>query len=50
MTEVVDSIVVGQEHGDDERVVLFVKLAEGGSLDDALRDRLRRAIRAEAAA
>ena len=44
--EVLDSVVVGQEFGNDVRVVLFVRLREGLTLDDALRDRIRRQIRA----
>jgi len=45
----VESLVVGQEVGDgatrDVRVVLFVRLAAGAVLDDALRERIRRRIR-----
>ena len=44
--EVIDSIAVGQNVGDDQRVVLFVVLREGKELDDALRDRIRKTIRA----
>jgi acetoacetyl-CoA synthetase len=43
--EVVESIVIGQQWQDDVRVVLFVVLREGLTLDDALRDRIRKAIR-----
>ena len=42
---VVESIVIGQEWGDDVRVVLFVVLREGLTLDDGLRDEIRRIIR-----
>jgi len=42
---VVESIVIGQEWGDDVRVILFVVLREGLTLDDALRDAIRRIIR-----
>ena len=49
LPEIVESIVVGQEiHTDaglDTRIVLFVRLAEGASLDDELRDRIKRQIR-----
>jgi acetoacetyl-CoA synthetase len=48
LPEVVESIVVGQElSGDanDVRIVLFVRLRDGLTLDDALRDRIRRRIR-----
>jgi len=43
--EVLESIVIGQEWGDDVRVVLFVVLQEGLELDDALRARIRQSIR-----
>jgi acetoacetyl-CoA synthetase len=45
--EVVESLVVGQEWQGDVRVVLFVRLRDGLTLDDALCDRIRRRIRAE---
>ncbi|HYW92018.1 MAG TPA: acetoacetate--CoA ligase [Gammaproteobacteria bacterium] len=48
LDEVVEAIAVGQRRGGDERVVLFVRLREGLSLDDALRGRIRAAIRANA--
>jgi acetoacetyl-CoA synthetase len=44
--EVLESVVVGQDFGNDVRVVLFVRLREGLTLDDALCDRIRRQIRA----
>jgi acetoacetyl-CoA synthetase len=43
--EVLESVVIGQQWQDDVRVVLFVMLREGITLDDALSDRIRRAIR-----
>ena len=50
--EVVESLVIGQRIGSgasaDVRVVLFVRLREGVHLDDGLRDRIRRRIRAGA--
>ncbi|MBU2490667.1 MAG: acetoacetate--CoA ligase [Proteobacteria bacterium] len=46
--EVADSVVVGQDWKDDVRVVLFVKMAEGHSLDDGLKKRLATAIRQNA--
>ena len=46
LPEVQESVVVGQDVGHDVRVVLFVRLREGLELDDALRDRIRRQIRA----
>ncbi|HET8553542.1 MAG TPA: acetoacetate--CoA ligase [Rhodanobacteraceae bacterium] len=44
--EVLESVAVGQKQGDDERVVLFVRLREGITLDDALRDQIKKQIRA----
>ncbi|HET6655096.1 MAG TPA: acetoacetate--CoA ligase [Gammaproteobacteria bacterium] len=44
--EVLDSVAVGQRSDGDERVVLFVRLRDGLTLDDALRDRIKRQIRA----
>jgi acetoacetyl-CoA synthetase len=50
LEDVVESVVVGQDVLDgaerDVRIVLFVRLREGLVLDDALRERIRRAIRA----
>ena len=50
LDEILESVVVGQrtasDSGDDERVVLFVRLRPGMTLDEPLRDRIRRAIRA----
>jgi len=46
--EVVEALVVGQTWRDDMRIVLFVCLRDGISLDDALVDRIRRDIRANA--
>jgi acetoacetyl-CoA synthetase len=43
--EVLESIAVGQQWQGDERVILFVRLREGITLDDALRERIRRKIR-----
>ncbi len=43
--EVLESIAIGQDFDQDVRVVLFVRLREGLHLDDALSDRIRRAIR-----
>ncbi len=43
--EVVESVVVGQSWGDDVRIVLFVRLRAGLTLDEELRDRLRKRIR-----
>ena len=46
--EVEDSVVVGQHWKNDVRVVLFVKMAQGLRLDDALKDKIRKQIRAKA--
>ena len=52
LPEILESIVVGQdistEGGEDVRIVLFVRLAPGIELDDALRERIRAQIRANA--
>ena len=45
LPEIVESLVVGQEWEGDVRVVLFVRLREGLTLDDQYRDLLRRRIR-----
>jgi acetoacetyl-CoA synthetase len=43
--EVLEALAVGQTWQDDVRVVLFVRLAEGAMLDQALIDRIRQRIR-----
>ena len=48
LPEVVESLVVGQEWRGDVRIVLFVRLHEGLTLDDGLIDRIRRRIREHA--
>ena len=48
LPEVVESLVVGQEWNDDIRVVLFVKLAGGATLDDELRTTIKQSIRHDA--
>jgi acetoacetyl-CoA synthetase len=49
LEEVLEAVVVGQDTGDgDQRVVLFLRLAEGVALDEALVERLRRRIREHA--
>ncbi len=45
LPEVVESLVIGQEWQGDVRIILFVRLREGISLDSALADRIRRQIR-----
>ncbi|MGZ8395876.1 MAG: AMP-binding enzyme, partial [Rhodoplanes sp.] len=48
LDEVVESIVIGQDWQKDVRVVLFVRLREGVTLDAALKERISRQIRAGA--
>jgi acetoacetyl-CoA synthetase len=43
---VVECLAVGQRWQGDERIVLFVRLAPGVRLDEALRERIARKIRA----
>ncbi|MEN8224297.1 MAG: acetoacetate--CoA ligase [Bacteroidota bacterium] len=45
MDEIEDSVVIGQKWEDDERVVLFVKLNEGNTLDDDLKRKISKLIR-----
>jgi acetoacetyl-CoA synthetase len=45
LDEIVESLAIGQDQGDDQRIVLFVRLREGLSLDDALQARIRSTIR-----
>jgi acetoacetyl-CoA synthetase len=45
LEEVIESLAIGQDWGDDQRVVLFVRLREGLTLDDELRRRIRSTIR-----
>ena len=45
LPEVVESVCIGQAWDNDVRVVLFVRLADGVTLDDALRARIRRTIK-----
>ncbi len=46
LQEVVEAIAVGQDWRDDVRVVLFLRLRPGTQLDEALRKKIRDAIRA----
>ncbi len=45
LAEVVESIAIGQNWQDDVRVVLFIILRAGVSLDNELRDRIRKVVR-----
>jgi len=46
LDEIVESIVISQEWGNDVRVVLFVKLRDGISLNETLIERIKAQIRA----
>jgi acetoacetyl-CoA synthetase len=46
LPEVLESLVVAQEWQEDVRIVLFVRLREGLTLDEALRERIRGEVRA----
>ena len=48
LEEIEDSLVIGQEWKNDVRVVLFVKLAPGQALNEALRQKIRATIRENA--
>jgi len=48
LPEIDDSVVVGQNWQNDVRVILFVKLAAGFQLDEALKNKIRQTIRANA--
>ena len=43
--EVIEALVIGQSWHDDVRIILFVRLAEGQMLDDALKQRIKTSIR-----
>jgi acetoacetyl-CoA synthetase len=45
MDEIAEAICIGQDFDGDVRVVLFVRMAEGVTLDEALEKRIRGAIR-----
>ena len=48
LEEVADSLAIGHEKKGDERVILFVKLAQGYSLTDGLKDKIKKALRENA--
>jgi acetoacetyl-CoA synthetase len=48
LDEVVESLVVGQQWEQDERIVLFVRLRDDETLTDGLRERIRRHLREHA--
>jgi acetoacetyl-CoA synthetase len=45
LPQVQEALAVGQEWDDDTRIVLFVRLAEGVSLDDPLRAQIKQVLR-----
>ena len=48
MPEVADSLAVGQNLGEDQRIILFIKMAPGQLLSEELKEKIRRVLRAEA--
>jgi acetoacetyl-CoA synthetase len=48
LPDVLEALVIGQDWQDDVRIVLFVRLAAGARLDEALEDRIRNQIRRNA--
>lgn len=45
MAEILESLAVGQEWGNDMRIILFVKLRSGVTLDAGLIERIKQTIR-----
>ena len=45
LDEIVESLAIGQDWADDQRVVLFVRLRDGVALDEALEAKIRKTIR-----
>ena len=48
LPEIADSLAVGQNYQDDQRVILFVKLAAGFTLTDELKNKIRKTLRENA--
>jgi len=46
--EIADSLAIGQNYQDDQRIVLFVKLAEGYALTQELKDKIKVTLRENA--
>jgi acetoacetyl-CoA synthetase len=46
--EVADSLAIGQPWQGDQRIILFVRTAEGRGLTESLRDKIRQRLRREA--
>ena len=47
MPEIADSLAVGQNLGEDQRIILFVKMASGQRLSEDLKEKIRKSLRAE---
>ncbi len=48
LPEIADSLAVGQNYEDDQRVILFVKLTPDFTLTDALKDKIKKTLRENA--
>jgi len=48
LAEIADSLAIGQDWQGDQRVILFVKLAEGYALTDELKNKIRKTLRENA--
>jgi acetoacetyl-CoA synthetase len=48
LPEIADSLAVGQNYQDDQRVILFVKLVPGFALDEQLKSKIRTTLRENA--
>jgi len=48
LPEIADSLAVGQNYQEDQRVILFVKLAEGHTLTDELKENICKTLREKA--
>ncbi|HAV77431.1 MAG TPA: acetoacetate--CoA ligase [Anaerolineae bacterium] len=48
LDEIADSLAIGQNFQDDQRVILFVKLADGYSLTDEIKDKIKKTLRENA--
>ena len=48
MPEIADSLAVGQNLGEDQRIILFVKMAPRQRLSEDLKEKIRKSLRAEA--
>ena len=46
--EVADSVAIGQNWDNDQRVLLFIKLSPGATMTDGLKDRIKKALRDKA--